>query len=222
VPVGFRYVACVTDDPRLDAAAALRRLNDAFVAHDADDTLLTRIADGARAATTELHAGERRDRAALLAAHFGRRTAADPVDEALRSTDNPMTDRAVCGTTNPLAAECTFSYEGDEVVVRTVLGAAYEGAPRRSHGGMVAALFDDIAAGVLPLAGVAAYTGELTVRYLRPVPIEEPLEFRARIDGHEGRKLRASADCIADGVVVATAHVLYITVDTAEFGQPTG
>jgi acyl-coenzyme A thioesterase PaaI-like protein len=209
----------VTDDPRLDAAAALRRLNDAFVAHDADDELLTRLAGEARTATAELQAGERRDRAALLAAHFGRVAAGGPIDEALRSTENPMTDRAVCGTTNPLSAECTFGYEGDEVVVHTVLGAAFEGAPRRSHGGMVAALFDDIAAGVLPLAGVAAYTGELTVRYLRPVPIEEPLEFRARIDGHEGRKLRASADCFAHGEVVATAHILYITVDTAQFGQ---
>jgi len=209
----------VTDDPRLDAAAALRRLNDAFVAHDAADELLTRLAGEARTATAELQAGERRDRAALLAAHFGRVAAGGPIDEALRSTENPMTDRAVCGTTNPLSAECTFGYEGDEVVVHTVLGAAFEGAPRRSHGGMVAALFDDIAAGVLPLAGVAAYTGELTVRYLRPVPIEEPLEFRARIDGHEGRKLRASADCFAHGEVVATAHILYITVDTAQFGQ---
>jgi acyl-coenzyme A thioesterase PaaI-like protein len=209
----------VTDDPRLDAAAALRRLNDAFVAHDADDALLTRLAGQARAATTELLGGERRDRAALLAAHFGRMTAEGPIDEAQRSTENPMTDRAVCGTTNPLSAECTFGHDGDEVVVHTVLGAAFEGAPRRSHGGMVAALFDDIAAGVLSLAGVVAYTGELTVRYLGPVPIEEPLEFRARIDAHEGRKLRASADCIADGAVVATADVLYITVDPASFGQ---
>ena len=209
----------MTDDPRPAAAAALRRLNDAFVAHDAPDDLLTRLADAARSATTELQAGERRDRAALLAAHFGRMAVEGPMDEALRNTENPMTDRAVCGTTNPTSAECVWSYEGDEVVVHTVLGAAYEGAPRRSHGGMVAALFDDIAAGVLPLAGVAAYTGELTVRYLGPVPIEEPLEFRARIDGHEGRKLRATADCIVDGVVVATASVLYITVDTARFSQ---
>jgi len=209
----------VTDDPRLAAAAALRRLNDAFVAHDADDDLLVRLAESARSATSDLQAGERRDRAELLAAHFGRMAAEGPMDEALRTTENPMTDRAVCGATNPTSAECVWSYEGDEVVVRTVLGAAYEGAPRRSHGGMVAALFDDIAAGVLPIAGVAAYTGELAVRYLGPVPIEEPLEFRARIDGHEGRKLRASADCTADGVVVATAEVLYITVDTARFSQ---
>ena len=83
-------------------------------------------------------------------------------------------------------------------------------------------VFDDIAAGVLPVAGVAAYTGELTVRYLAPVPIEEPLEFRARIDAHEGRKLRASADCSAAGRVVATAEVLYITVDTAAFGRSEG
>jgi acyl-coenzyme A thioesterase PaaI-like protein len=212
----------VTDDARLDAAAALRRLNDAFVAHDAGDGLLARIAADARAATAELEAGGRRDRAALMTAHFGRIFTDDPVDEAQRSTGNPMTDRAVGGTTNPISAEITLGYEGDEVVARTVLGTAYEGAPRRSHGGLVAALFDDIAAGVLPLAGVAAYTGELTVRYHGPVPIEEPLEFRARIDSHEGRKLRASADCRAGGEVVASASVLYITVDARDFGRAAG
>ncbi len=218
----IRYVAGVTDDARLDAAAALRRLNDAFVAHDADDELLARIAAEARAATERLRTGARRDRAARLAAHFGRMFTESPVDEALRSTDNPMTDRAVAGTTNPTSAEITMGYEGDEVVARTVLGTAYEGAPRRSHGGLVAALFDDIAAGVLPIAGVAAFTGELTVRYHRPVPIEEPLEFRARIDSHEGRKLLASADCLAGGEVVASASVLYITVDPRNFGQSAG
>ena len=119
-----------------------------------------------------------------------------------------MTDRAVCGTTNPLSAECEFAYEGDEVVVTTVLGAAFEGAPRRSHGGWWRRC-STTSPPVLPVAGVAAYTGELTVRYLAPVPIEEPLEFRARIDAHEGRKLRASADCSAAGRVVATRGALH-------------
>ena len=209
----------MTDDARLAAAAALRRLNDAFVAHDADDGLLARVAAEARAVTDELRTGPRHaNRAARLAAHFGRMFTEAPVDEALRSSENPMDDRAVGGTANPTSAEIAMEYVGDEVVARTVLGTAYEGAPRRSHGGMVAALFDEIAAGVLPLAGVAAYTGELTVRYHRPVPVEEPLEFRARIDSHDGRKLLATADCRSGDEVVASASVLYITVDPRTFG----
>jgi acyl-coenzyme A thioesterase PaaI-like protein len=207
-----------TDDPRLEAADALRVLNDTFVAHDAGDDLLRRIAAFARDAVGQLRTGGRRDRAALLAAHFQEMLAGD--DAAAGPTPaNPMTDRAVGGTTNPISARFESETVGDEVVVRTSLGTAYEGAPTRAHGGMVAALFDDFTAFVLPLANTAAYTGELTVRYHRPVPIEVPLEFRARIVSHEGRKLRVTGECVAAGEVVASTEVLFITIDFQTFGQ---
>jgi len=128
-----------------------------------------------------LHTGERRDRAALLAAHFDEVFGEVDGGGFLPTPANPMTDRAVGGTTNPISAGFELEIVGEEAVVRTTLGTAYEGAPGRSHGGMVAALFDNFTAFVLPMAKTAAYTGELTVRYHRPVPIETPLEFRSRI-----------------------------------------
>jgi acyl-coenzyme A thioesterase PaaI-like protein len=208
-----------TDDPRLEAADALRVLNDTFVAHDAPDDLLRRITAFSREAVEVLRTGERRDRAALLAAHFDELLGADDPEGAGPTPANPMTDRAVGGTTNPISAVFESEIVGEEVVVRTTLGTAYEGAPRRAHGGMVAALFDDFTAFVLPLANTAAYTGELTVRYHRPVPIEVPLEFRARIVSHEGRKLRVTGECVAADEVVASTEVLFITIDFQAFGQ---
>jgi acyl-coenzyme A thioesterase PaaI-like protein len=207
------------DDPRLEAAEALRKLNDAFVAHDTEDELLVRIAEFSRGAITELETGERRDRAVLLAAHVGGLLVGDNGNEDRPMPVDPMTDRAVGGTTNPISAVFTREILDDEVVVRTTLGTAYEGAPGRAHGGMVAALFDEFTAFVLPLAKTAAYTGELTVRYHRPVPIETPLEFRARIVSYEGRKLRATGECRADGEVVASTEVLFITIDFQTFAQ---
>lgn len=208
-----------TDDPRLEAAEALRMLNDAFVAHDADDDLLRRITAHSRESVDQLRTGERRDRSALLAAHFHGLLTGDDPDEIRPTPTNPMTDRAVGGTTNPISAVFESVIVGEEVVVRTTLGTAYEGAPARAHGGMVAALFDDFTAFVLPLANTAAYTGELTVRYHLPVPIEVPLEFRARIVSHEGRKLRVTGECVAAGEVVASTEVLFITIDFQTFGQ---
>ena len=218
--------ADTADDPRLEAAGALRGLNDAFVAHDADVELLRRITDFSRRAILELGNGERRDRAALLAAHVdglftGGLDLGGAEDGDQPTLVNPMTDRAVGGTSNPISADFETEVVDQEVVVRTVLGTAYEGAPGRVHGGMVAALFDDFTAFVLPLVGTAAYTGEITVRYHRPVPIETPLEFRARIVSHEGRKLRVTGECLAGGTVVASTEVLFITIDFQQFGQPT-
>ena len=207
------------DDPRLEAAAGLRALNDAFVAHDAEDDLLRRITAFSRVTMEGLRLGERRDRGALLSAHLDGMFTGEPQGDGPPTVANPMTDRAVGGTTNPISAEFEVEIADDEVVVRTVLGTAYEGAPGRVHGGMVAALFDDFTAFVLPLARTAAYTGEITVRYHRPVPVESPIEFRARIVDHEGRKLRVTGECLADGEVVASTEVLFITIDFSAFGQ---
>lgn len=205
---------------RQDAAAALRALNDAFVARHADPAVLQRIQAFALDAAAELRKGERRDRAGMLAAHVGRIFGGERDRLPEPDSADPMVDRAVGGACNPISTELAFAYEDGEVVIRTTLGAAYEGAPGRAHGGMVAALFDDVTGFVLPLLGTPAYTGELTVRYHRPVPIETPLELRCRLDRREGRKVVVTADCHAGDDLVASAEALFITVETTRFGQP--
>jgi acyl-CoA thioesterase FadM len=57
----------------------------------------------------------------------------------------------------------------------------------------------------------------LSVRYERPVPIEEPLEMRARLVDRERRKLFITAECRAGETVVATCKAIYITVDPSRF-----
>lgn len=209
----------MTTESRLAAAAALRELNNAFVLHDAAADLLDEITAWGRDTSAQLRQAPRRDRAGLLAEHVERLFTTDREDFADESVFNPMNDRAVGGRANPISAELEIGSAEDEVVVATVLGAAYEGAPARAHGGMVAAIFDDVTGFVLPMAGTAAYTGELTVRFLRPVPIGTRLEFRARLAGREGRKITVSAECRAGDELVATAVALFITVDVRQFGK---
>ena len=64
-----------------------------------------------------------------------------------------------------------------------------------------------------------AFTGELTVRYLAPVPVDEAIEIRARLDGRERRKLFISAEARHGGEVIATCRAIYITVDPSVFAQ---
>ncbi len=208
----------MTDESRLATAAALRALNNAFVAHDADAGLLDRIAESAREAVEALRTAERRDMGPIRAAEVGRMFRSDRSDEEHGGAANPLQDRAVGGPWNPISADLDFEYLDDQVVIRTVLGASYGGAPGRAHGGMVAALFDDVTGFVLPLAGTPAYTGRLTVRYHRPVPVGVQLEFRARVQGREGRKLHVVAECQSEGEIVATADALFIAVDVDRFG----
>src|SRR5437016_828870 len=113
-------------------------------------------------------------------------------------------DRGVGGRTNPTGVDVSVRYDGDEVVADVVLRRAFEGAPGRAHGGIVAAAFDDVTGFVIGMLHEPAFTGELTVRYLAPVPVDEPLEMRARLDGRERRKLFISGEVRARDAVVAT------------------
>jgi len=200
-----------TEEKRFAAAEAMRDLNHAFTAHDADDALLDAVSDTAARLTHALARTPRRDRMALM-----RQRAEGSLMGGLG-----FEDRAVAGRANPTSVDIDVRYEDHEVVAGVVLRRAFEGAPGRAHGGMVAAAFDDVTGFVIGQLQEPAFTGELTVRYLAPVPVEQRLEMRARLDGRERRKLFISADARVDNVVIATCRAIYITVDPTQFaGAP--
>jgi acyl-coenzyme A thioesterase PaaI-like protein len=130
-------------------------------------------------------------------------------------------DRAVGGWSNPTGVELEVRFDNGEVIADVVLRRAFEGAPGRAHGGIVAAAFDDVTGFVIGKLQEPAFTGELTVRYLAAVPVDEPLEIRARLDGRERRKLFISAELRTSDAVVARCRAIYITVDLSRFaGAP--
>ena len=205
-----------SSDPRARAAAALRRMGHALSAHDADPQLLERVAVAADRVTAELEATPPRTRDLL---ELKRRMfdVEVPDGEPVVHFDECF----VSGPWNPLGIGIEVHREGDEAVAAVRLGAAFEGAPGRSHGGIVAAIFDDVLGYLLTLENTPGFTGELTVRYHAPTPIHQPLEFRARLEHREGRKLRTTAEArVADGpdaAVVASAEAVFIAVDPASF-----
>ena len=200
-----------TEEARLAAAAGLRALSHAFAAHDPEDDALAAISETATELAHRVDETPVRDRLALM------RTRPDGSVLGGRGFE----DRAVGGWSNPTSLELEVRYDDDEVVADVVLRRAFEGAPGRAHGGIVAAAFDDVTGFVIGKLQEPAFTGELTVRYVAPVPVDEPLEIRARLDGRERRKLFISAEARARDAVVATCRAIYITVDPARFaGAP--
>jgi acyl-coenzyme A thioesterase PaaI-like protein len=55
-------------------------------------------------------------------------------------------------------------------------------------------------------------TGRMTVAYLKPTPIDRPVELRARVEEVDGRKTRLSCNLSSDGEVTARGDVLAIQV----------
>ncbi len=198
-----------TESHRSAAAAALRDLAHSFAAHDADDEMLARVASTARELTRLVDEAPARDRLSLMRREF----------ESSSFMGLGFEDRAVGGASNPTSVEMEVRYEGTEIIGDVVLRRAFEGAPGRAHGGIVAAAFDDITGFVIAQIQEPAFTGELTVRYLAPVPVDAPLEIRARLESRERRKLLITGECIADGAVIATCRAVYITVDPGVFAK---
>ncbi|MDO8388946.1 MAG: PaaI family thioesterase [Actinomycetota bacterium] len=140
--------------------------------------------------------------------------AAPPVDgEIMFSHD----ERPISGRASPWGLDLEVRREGHEVVASVTMRAAHEGAPGRSHGGLVAALFDDVFGFVLNIMSVPAFTGELTIRYEAGTPIGVPLECRARLARQEGRKLFMTGELTHAGTVLARTTATFITIDPERF-----
>lgn len=121
-------------------------------------------------------------------------------------------ERPVSGRSSPWGLDLEVRRQGDEVVAHVTFRAAHEGAPDRSHGGIVAALFDDVYGFVLALQRQPAFTGELSVRYEAPVPIGAPLECRVRMESAHGRKLYMVGELYDGDAVLARSKATFITI----------
>ena len=193
---------------RTRAAAAVRDLGHALMAHDVDEGLLERVAVqlGPLAREAERSGPRHRDVAALTGRMFAQRVGDhQPVvhfDECV-----------VCGPWNPLGVGIAVTREGDEAVASVVLGHAFEGGPGMAHGGVVAALFDDLLGYLLTLHRFPAFTGELTVRYHRPTPVDRRLQLRGWVLEQQTRQLVTAGEIRVDGLVVATAEATFVRID---------
>ncbi len=136
--------------------------------------------------------------------------------------EHEMADRAVAGAANPTSVRLAVRREGDDAVADVWFGPAFVGAPGRVHGGMVAAVFDDVAGFALAVVGQPGFTGRLEISYRAPVPIETTIEFRTRLRSRDGRKLTVDAEARLGDRILATAEALFIVVDDEHFATDAG
>ena len=122
----------------------------------------------------------------------------------------------IWGPSSALAPPFEVARRSSVAVATGTFGLAYEGAPGRVHGGFVAAGFDVTMGQAVGAAGRAGLTGTLTVRYLRPTPIDVPLRYEAEVTGSEGRKIYVRATLRVGDEVTAEAEGVWI--ETEVFG----
>ena len=122
--------------------------------------------------------------------------------------------------------DCAAAAESRPMHGRLWFGRNAAGPPGHAHGGAQAAVLDEAMGGVCWYNGYSVLAGEITVRFLKPLPLGFDTFVFAQIDGVAGRKLRVSADIAttnrADGerVVFARAHGTFIKIDLASWQPP--
>lgn len=88
----------------------------------------------------------------------------------------------LCGEENPSGLKLRFTPDGNGGVEAVLRGRkTWQGYPGVLHGGVIASLLDAAMTNCLFQQGIQAVTGELTIRYLRPVPCCAELRLRAGV-----------------------------------------
>ena len=121
-----------------------------------------------------------------------------------------------CGLDNPIGLHLDpgkFDVDGGEVAIRPSIAAHFNGIPGVVHGGISTTLLDEAMSAVCRrVFEVRAVTGEMNVRFRKPVPIDTPVEIRARGE-RDGRKIRCSGEIRgADDDVLVEATGLWIVL----------
>ena len=208
---------------RIDAATAMRRLAHAMIAHRVDVTVLRRMADAADRLAAEIETQPGRDRREELLGS-PRFAAALQGGSLTRVVEDGafvdlFHDSPVSGSASPFSIGLRIRREADEAIGTVILAPGWEGAPGRGHGGVVAACVDETIGGLLPVIGTMAFTGQLTLDYIAPCPLGEPIEFRARLDRREGRKLYISCTGAGRGGTFVKATSVFIAVELDDLGS---
>jgi uncharacterized protein (TIGR00369 family) len=121
-----------------------------------------------------------------------------------------------CGQDNPDGMRLKFTLDEarQTFVCRFRLGKRYSGPPGHCHGGIIATILDDAMGKVNKLRNVVALTREMTVEYLKPVPLHKPLRVEGREVSVLGRQHINSAEITNEkGEVLARSKGIFIVID---------
>lgn len=128
-----------------------------------------------------------------------------------------------CGPDNPEGMHLEFTLDEPRrtFVCHFKLDKRYTGPPGHCHGGIIATILDDAMGKANKLRNVVAVTKEMTVEYLKPVPLEKPLRVEGREVSIHGRQHINMAEIFDEkGEVLARSKGTFIAIDPEKmFGK---
>jgi len=120
----------------------------------------------------------------------------------------------VCGKNNAQGLRLAFTYpEPGRAETSCSIPEHFSGWQRMTHGGLLATLLDEAMAHACISREGPAVTVELTVRFLKPVEVGQPVSIRAEVREVKGRVLEAQGEVLnAGGEAVARGSGRFLRV----------
>ncbi len=114
----------------------------------------------------------------------------------------------VCGKHNPLGLKASLEVDTDahSASCQLVIPAEYQGWEGMVHGGVIAALLDEVCAYAGMTIAQQIVTGELKTRYHKPVPVERLVRVSAKAGEPLRRTVTVEAQLSLEGQVLASAQ----------------
>ena len=203
------------EELRIGAASLMRQLGHEFVARTLSDDELEALSRNVRTLLDDIRTAPPRLRE-LSRDRLEEFTLTIPTFDEIGERQL-FSDSIVAGAANPMGLAAQLWRDGDVACVRVTLGKAFEGAPGRAHGGVIAALLDEVMGLMNVIHGAMAFTAQLDITYVAPTPVGEPIIARAWLARRDNRKQFVEATLHADDVLVASAKALFITLDRSVF-----
>lgn len=199
------------DEVRVRLGTAVRRLGHAVIANEVEIETMENALSVLDSLSAQIEAGTSRRR------EFSKFTSAHDEEVPDNSRLTSHITRPGSGPGSPHGLEMEVHRRGESIEATFVIGSSFEGAPARSHGGIVALAFDDAMGFMLNVIRTVAYTGQLTINYKAATPLHTPLVIRSWLAKRDGRKLFLEAEMSEqhdNAPVIATASALFIAIET--------
>jgi uncharacterized protein (TIGR00369 family) len=119
-----------------------------------------------------------------------------------------------CGQNNKTGLRLKFLVDEDQRVhCRAQIPQHFQGPPGYVHGGVIATLLDEAMSKANRQFGILAMTRQMEVEYLKPVPLNTPIQITAHHRSAAGRKHHCEAEITSeDGTILARGRALFIAI----------
>ena len=189
-------------------AIATRALNEKLVNTDIDPELAAALTEKIEGLTAELNQAQQVDGLVDMAKRSERGSIDDVMGELV----------SVGGRSHPCSPELLWQEASNRITGTVRFNQAFEGPPGHVHGGWVAGVLDHIMGMTHVRTGHPGMTGGLSVRYLKPTPLNQLIEISAEATELDDKRTKVKGTMRCGETTTATAEAIFVRVDREKFG----